>query len=151
MLRSFVSLDDDFTCVIVRSGKATMRWEISDRKFSSSLGSLEDIRQFVGATALECGLDGGQIDSLQIATHEAVTNVVRHAHQNEPGLEVEIRVERLDKGIRLSGTDLDIAVSTEVTADVESAGAEPPAHLVGLGHVTACAPALVSLSTTPLV
>ena len=31
-------------------------------------------------------------------------------------------VQTSDKGIRLSGTDLDIAVSTEVTADVESAG-----------------------------
>ena len=34
-----------------------------------------------------------------------------------------ILVETTDKGIRLSGTDLDIAVSTEVAADVESAGA----------------------------
>ena len=34
-----------------------------------------------------------------------------------------ILVETTDKGIRLSGTDLDIAVSTEVTADVEAAGA----------------------------
>jgi DNA polymerase-3 subunit beta len=34
-----------------------------------------------------------------------------------------ILVETTDKGIRLSGTDLDIAVSTEVQADVESAGA----------------------------
>src|SRR5438045_2637848 len=33
-----------------------------------------------------------------------------------------ILVETTEKGIRLSGTDLDIAVSTEVTADVESAG-----------------------------
>jgi len=32
-------------------------------------------------------------------------------------------VQTTDKGIRISGTDLDIAVSTEVTADVESAGA----------------------------
>jgi len=31
-------------------------------------------------------------------------------------------VQTSEKGIRLSGTDLDIAVSTEVTADVESAG-----------------------------
>lgn len=31
-------------------------------------------------------------------------------------------VQTSDKGIRLSGTDLDIAVSTEVTADVESSG-----------------------------
>lgn len=31
-------------------------------------------------------------------------------------------VQTSDKGIRLSGTDLDIAVSTEVTADVEGAG-----------------------------
>jgi DNA polymerase III subunit beta len=34
-----------------------------------------------------------------------------------------ILVETTDKGIRLSGTDLDIAVSTEVAADVETAGA----------------------------
>ena len=34
-----------------------------------------------------------------------------------------ILVETTDKGIRLSGTDLDIAVSTEVQADVESSGA----------------------------
>ena len=34
-----------------------------------------------------------------------------------------ILVETTDKGIRLSGTDLDIAVSTEVTADVEASGA----------------------------
>ena len=34
-----------------------------------------------------------------------------------------ILVETTDKGIRLSGTDLDIAVSTEVAADVEAMGA----------------------------
>lgn len=34
-----------------------------------------------------------------------------------------ILVETTDRGIRLSGTDLDIAVSTEVSADVESSGA----------------------------
>ncbi len=35
-----------------------------------------------------------------------------------------ILVETTDRGIKLSGTDLDIAVSTEVTADVEAPGAE---------------------------
>ena len=34
-----------------------------------------------------------------------------------------ILIETTDRGIRLSGTDLDIAVSTEVTADVETPGA----------------------------
>jgi len=34
-----------------------------------------------------------------------------------------ILLETTERGIRLSGTDLDIAVSTEVSADVESAGA----------------------------
>ena len=34
-----------------------------------------------------------------------------------------ILVETTDRGIKLSGTDLDIAVSTEVAADVEAAGA----------------------------
>ena len=34
-----------------------------------------------------------------------------------------ILVETTDRGIRLSGTDLDIAISTEVTADVDAGGA----------------------------
>ena len=34
-----------------------------------------------------------------------------------------ILIETTDKGIRLSGTDLDIAVSTEVSADIEAQGA----------------------------
>ena len=34
-----------------------------------------------------------------------------------------ILVETTEKGVRFSGTDLDIAISTEVTADVENAGA----------------------------
>src|SRR5215207_8999157 len=34
-----------------------------------------------------------------------------------------ILVETTERGIRLSGTDLDIAVSTEVAADVETPGA----------------------------
>src|SRR5215510_197685 len=34
-----------------------------------------------------------------------------------------ILLETTERGIRLSGTDLDIAVSTEVSADVEVAGA----------------------------
>src|SRR6266481_1378013 len=34
-----------------------------------------------------------------------------------------ILVETTDRGIKLSGTDLDIAVSTEVAADVDNAGA----------------------------
>ena len=34
-----------------------------------------------------------------------------------------ILLETTERGLRLSGTDLDIAVSTEVSADVETAGA----------------------------
>ena len=34
-----------------------------------------------------------------------------------------ILVETTERGIKLSGTDLDIAVSTEVQADVEASGA----------------------------
>src|SRR5688572_31567298 len=34
-----------------------------------------------------------------------------------------ILLETTDRGIRLSGTDLDIAVTTEVSADVEAPGA----------------------------
>ncbi len=57
-------------------------------------------------------------------------------------------VQTTDKGIRLSGTDLDIAVSTEVTADVEAAGAItiPAKKLVEIARELPPAPVKLSSS-----
>ena len=57
-----------------------------------------------------------------------------------------IMVETTDKGIRLSGTDLDIAVSTEVAADVETPGAItiPARKLAEIARELPAAPVKVS-------
>lgn len=55
-------------------------------------------------------------------------------------------VQTTEKGIRISGTDLDIAVSTEVTADVETAGAItiPARKLTEIARELPPAPARIS-------
>lgn len=57
-------------------------------------------------------------------------------------------VQTTDKGIRLSGTDLDIAVSTEVTADVETSGAItiPAKKLSEIARELPAAPVKISSS-----
>src|SRR3990170_3569306 len=57
-------------------------------------------------------------------------------------------VQTTDKGIRISGTDLDIAVSTEVTADVETAGAItiPAKKLSEIARELPAAPVKISSS-----
>jgi DNA polymerase-3 subunit beta len=59
-----------------------------------------------------------------------------------------ILLETTDRGIRLSGTDLDIAVSTEVSADVEVAGAVtvPAKKLTEIARELLPAPVKVSAS-----
>ena len=57
-----------------------------------------------------------------------------------------ILVETTDKGIRLSGTDLDIAVSTEVAADVDAQGGItiPARKLAEIARELPAAPVKVS-------
>ena len=57
-------------------------------------------------------------------------------------------VQTTDKGIRISGTDLDIAVSTEVTADVETPGAItiPAKKLSEIARELPAAPVKISSS-----
>lgn len=97
-----LSLEDDFTCVIVRVGIGVDRWTTRTKNFRSDLELLSEIRQFVGAAAIECGLDGTEIDELQLAAHEATTNVIVHAHKNLGADNLTYTAERLENGIRLS-------------------------------------------------
>jgi anti-sigma regulatory factor (Ser/Thr protein kinase) len=93
-------LDDDFTVVIVRAC-AVEQWERTHRGFLSHLGNLSEMRQFVGYVALECGLDHREIDELQLAAHEALTNVIRHAHRGAGKDVISINAERIPNGVRL--------------------------------------------------
>lgn len=94
-------LDDDFTVVIVRAGSGVDTWQSEMRIFPSVLESLSEIRHFIGYLSLDCGLTVRDIDELQIAAHEACTNIIIHAHQRRGVDTVEVFAERLSNGIRV--------------------------------------------------
>lgn len=91
-------LDDDFTCVMVRVGGGAVGWKDRLRSVPSDLEALGDVRRFVGECAVACGLDGPLIDELQLAAHEAATNVIRHAHGEGSGKSIDLRAERAPQG-----------------------------------------------------
>lgn len=49
------------------------------------LEDLGRIREYVRETAVAGGCEAAAIDELIVAVDEAVTNIVRHSYQNEPG------------------------------------------------------------------
>jgi len=93
-------LDDDFTVLLVRIGQSQTPWQEEVHVFGSTLDSLAEIRAFVGTRAMECGLSGSDVDRLQLAAHEATTNIVLHAHGAQGG-EIEYRAIRLPEGMSI--------------------------------------------------
>ena len=101
-------------------------WEHTQRGFLSHLGSLREMRQFVGYVALECGLDHKEIDQLQLAAHEALTNVNVHAHGNLGKEVVDIHADRVPNGVKLSihysGDPFEPGEVTEPSLSIEREG-----------------------------
>ncbi|MDP2416730.1 MAG: ATP-binding protein [Hydrogenophaga sp.] len=59
-----------------------------------SLDHLADVRQFVTVHADSAGLNEGQVDRLELAVVESVTNVIRHAIGMLPGASITLDVSR---------------------------------------------------------
>lgn len=96
------SLEDDFTCVLVRVGKPTQPWRRREAEFPSSLNSLANIRRFVKSAAADCHLDDRQIEEMEIAAHEATTNAMLHGQRNQPSDPIRLTAERIEGGMRLT-------------------------------------------------
>jgi sigma-B regulation protein RsbU (phosphoserine phosphatase) len=92
-------LQDDFTVVVVKVGPVSREWQHQLRVFASRLESLSDIRQYVGSLALDCGIPLPRIDELQLAVHEATTNIIEHAHGKYGVGEIEVYAERSAQGL----------------------------------------------------
>jgi anti-sigma regulatory factor (Ser/Thr protein kinase) len=61
----------------------------------SELRMLSVARGFVEAVCQAYRLDRATTHALVIATGEALTNIVRHAHQDRPGSQIDIRLQIL--------------------------------------------------------
>jgi serine/threonine-protein kinase RsbW len=61
--------------------------------FRANFESLEAIREFVGRSAEQSDLSEREIYAVQLATDEAVTNIIQHAFGGEGENEIEIECE----------------------------------------------------------
>lgn len=62
-------------------------------------------RSFVEAVCHAYRLDRNTTHALVIVTGEAVTNIVRHAHQNRPGSQMEMHLEMLADAVAITFRD----------------------------------------------
>jgi serine/threonine-protein kinase RsbW len=62
-------------------------------------------RTFVEAACQACGMERCLVHALVLATGEAVSNIIRHAHRDLPQAEMQIRVEVGAEGVSLSFLD----------------------------------------------
>ena len=75
------------------------------RKFSADFKNLNDIRDLVGNSAREWGLDETQIYELQLATDEAASNIIEHGYEGEGENTIELRVAKEYGGITVTLID----------------------------------------------
>ncbi len=57
----------------------------------SDLRQVALARAFLEAVCEVCGLDRGSTDAIVLAVHEAINNIIRHAHQNRPEAQLQVQ------------------------------------------------------------
>ena len=80
-----------------------MNTAVATLQITASLDMLGQVRQFVEATAVLPHLTNPQtISDLVLAVDEAVTNIIRHGYQQQPGIiEINIRCQQHQIEIKL--------------------------------------------------
>lgn len=89
----------------------------------SELRMLSVARSFVEAVCEACRLDRGTSHALIIVTGEAFSNVIRHAHVNQPDRQMEIRLQVTADSVTLTFID------QGPPFDLESVPVLPPGEL----------------------
>ena len=86
-------------------GAALMDGPTFSLTLPSELRMLSVARSFVEAVCHAYRLDRAMTHALVIVTGEAVTNIVRHAHQNRPGAEMEMHLQILANAVVIAFRD----------------------------------------------
>ena len=71
------------------------------KTFSSNLGNLENICNFVTVYARKAGLDDRQVYAVQLAVDEAATNIIEHGYRCSGQGDVEITCKSEKDGLRV--------------------------------------------------
>ncbi|HZZ78210.1 MAG TPA: ATP-binding protein [Gemmataceae bacterium] len=89
----------------IPTGAAPMQGRTFSLTFPSELRMLSVARNFVDAICDAYRLDRTMTHALVIVTGEAVTNIVRHAHQNRPDSQIEMHLHLLPDSAELTFID----------------------------------------------
>jgi len=101
------TFDDDFTCVLVRIDQPEDGISVTaaDKlEIESDLDELAGVRLFVRnfCRAIPENCFGSErMDRLEIAITEVVTNIIRHAYENQKGLKIIIEAELYDNKLMI--------------------------------------------------
>ena len=86
---------------------------MSPQKFPASFEYLNDIREYVGQMAHSAGFTDKEVYSIQLATDEAVSNVIEHAYKGRANGSLELTC--YFDNIKLTITILDQGKSFDLT------------------------------------
>lgn len=86
-------------------------------RITSETANLAQVRSAVQLAAQQCGFVPRDIESIVLAIDEALTNVIRHGYQGEPGQPIEVIIEPVRKanasGLQTTICDCGRQVPTE--------------------------------------
>lgn len=80
---------------------------VSKISLPAKLENLEQMLQFVSAVAKKCGFTQQRIQELELATEEALVNVIKYAYPEEAG-PVEMRCDVVDDRVKIEIMDAGI-------------------------------------------
>ncbi|MSQ96150.1 MAG: ATP-binding protein [Gemmataceae bacterium] len=89
----------------IPAGEVSMDGATLSLTLPSELRMLSVARAFVEAVCQSHRLDRTTTHALVIVTGEAVTNIVRHAHQNRPGSQMELHLQILADAVVMTFRD----------------------------------------------
>jgi serine/threonine-protein kinase RsbW len=70
-------------------------------KIKSRTDRLREVRDFVSARARDAGFRDDAVDKIALCCDEACTNVIKHAYENAPDRDIDIRVIPGEKEIEI--------------------------------------------------
>lgn len=96
--------DDDITCVAVKitALKSANVGGACEMEIESDFNQLDKIREFVRSFCHRQDQNvfaQESMDKLEIAVHEAATNIIEHAYEGRPGHKIKVRMGVLDTGL----------------------------------------------------
>lgn len=115
------------------SGNSPNSYPRRTRFFVARFSSLDDLRDFVGQAAEECGMPDDMVYKVQMATDEAFSNIVEHGYAGGAGEQVECACQLTPSSLIIQLRDRGKPFSPQVMTDPDVTVALDEREAGGLG------------------